>query len=95
MAVTQAGKKIIKMAAQGDELVGLYKVKYLLWYSKAGAAGDDLLVTESDGTEVWPDVIDVANNYVKQFALPDNSWLRGVKLTTLDSGYVLVYLSDK
>ena len=98
MAVTQETTPVVKMAAQGDAMSDvladpIVDVNYLLWISKAATAGDDLLVSDGAGNEIWPDIADGAN-YTKLFVLKHP--IKDLTVTTMDSGalYVIKAPSD-
>ena len=99
MGVTQGSTPVIKCATQGDIINstyvpgGIVDANYLLWVSKAAVAGDDLLVSDGAGNEIWPDIADGAN-YTKLFVLKHP--IKDLTVTTMDSGalYVIKAPSD-
>ena len=92
MGVTQETTPVIKMAAEGDAISDvladpIVDVAFLLWVSKTAIAGDDLLVSDGAGNEIWPDVADGAN-YTKLFVLKHP--VNDLTVTTMDSGALFV-----
>lgn len=92
MAITQSTFNIIKMGAGSDALTGLRNVNFILWHSKGAVAGDDLLIKDAAGNELWADTADAAN--YKNFC-PIKNTVNGITLTTMDSGTVYVYLEKE
>jgi hypothetical protein len=90
MAVTRDTKNgIVKMTAAADEVTGQLPVQFIYWYAKGATAGDDLLVTDSADNEIYADAATEAN-YTRIF--PVNRWVYGIKVATLDHGYIVVML---
>ena len=78
---------VFDAAGQG---VGKVKVTTIIW-SGAGTNGHDLLInTVASGPIIFEGKV-LANASI---VIPINGWLDGLYITTLDSGKVMVYLSD-
>ena len=93
MGVTQGSTPVVKCGAEADVISSVYvpngivDVAYLLWVSKTAIAGDDLLVSDGDGNEIWPDIADGAN-YTKLFVLKHP--VKDLTVTVMDSGALYV-----
>ena len=87
MAITQAGKNIIKMTAANDALTENIDILFLHWYSKGASAGDDLLVVDADGDTVWQEVAD-GSNFSRIF--PIKNRINKLKVSTIDTGTLYV-----
>jgi len=88
MAVTQSTFNVIKMGAAADAITGLINVNFLYWHSKAAAADDDLVVSDSLGNILWVDTADGAR--YKNFC-PLKQRVNGITVTTMDTGELYVY----
>lgn len=92
MAVTQAQTNVIKMGAAADAITGFYRVNFLYWHSKAAVAGNDLLVSDAAGNELWSDTADAAR--YKNFC-PIKNQVNGITVTTMTTGELFVYLEKE
>ena len=88
MAITQRQTIVIKCGTGGDAVTGIIGVNFLLWHAKAAVAGDDLLVKDAAGNEIWADTADAAN--YKNFC-PLKNKVNGITVTTMDSGVLYIY----
>ena len=90
MSVTTDTKLgIVKMTAASDEITGEFFVQFIYWYAKGATIGDDLLVTDSADNTIYPDAA-TEENYTRIF--PVNRRVSGVKVGTIDQGYILVLM---
>ena len=83
---------IVKFAATADELPGWLDVLFLYWYAKSASAGSDAAVTDSLDNEIWTTVADAAN-FTQIF--PVKRKVYGLKIATLDTGYIIAVLDKK
>lgn len=95
MAVTQNDNVIILTAAT-DEIARPITVSRIRWVAPAAAAGNTLALVESSvGTitdEIWESFANGAN-YIEESL--DGEYLpNGLRVATIDSGRLFVYLSD-
>ena len=90
MAVTWDTKNgIAKLATTADTVTGDHFIQWIYVYMKGATAGDDVLVSDTAGNEIFRDVATV-ENYTRQFVV--NRRVSGIVLTTMDTagGYILV-----
>ena len=92
MAVTQETTPVVKMAAEGDAMSDvladpIVDVEYMQWFSKGAIAGDDLLVSDGAGNEIWAEVADGAN-FSKLHILKHP--VNDLTVTVMDSGALFV-----
>ena len=89
MAVTGAEKQVALMTTAGDELSGKQLVRHMRWVGGT-TSGHSLVVTDSGGTVIWESIADGAN-YIDVH--PFYRFFSGVKIQTMQSGRLYVYLS--
>ena len=88
MAVTRAAG-VIKMTAGSDAVTGRVIIHSIRWV-KPGTDGDDILLSDTAGNEIWAEA---AIQYVgASMIFPAGFVANGLKLTTLDSGTLYIYL---
>lgn len=91
MAVTQASKRIVKLTAAADVLSGREMLRGIAWVGP-GAVGDSLVISDSGTGEIFSSKCS-AINQGDQIMFPTQAYLvNNLTVTTLTSGYVLVYL---
>jgi len=87
MAVTYGAEgKIIEFGAQADAVTGMVYVKCVEWI-KATTAGHDLVVQNTASKTIAKSTCDTNNQDIVKYV---NQWVEGIKISTLDSGTVLV-----
>ena len=95
MAVTTNERVVIMTAA--DDSIDYPFVCHMIRWVGAGAAGDDLILTESStlgssSNTIWASKASGANNVEESFR---NFKLdRGLRIGTIDAGTLYVYVSD-
>lgn len=89
MAVGQAGERVVTMTAAADEIEGTKIVEQLRWTGVTAA--DDLKVVDSADNIVWETVAE-SNNYTDVIVFGP-SMFEGLKIETIDSGTLYVYLA--
>ena len=90
MVTKDTKKGVIKMDTVGDELTGDQPVQFIYWYAKGATVGDDLLITDSADNTIYADAA-TETNYTRIF--PVNRRVLGVKIATIDQGYIIVILA--
>ena len=85
----QNGTNPIVFDAAGQS-VGRCKISCLVW-SGIATAGHDLLINVSSGGNIVFEGKQPAN---ASLIIPNIGWVDGLYITTIDSGKVMVYLSD-
>ena len=85
---TNDGKGVLKFETEAGAIPGNMMIKYIRW-NGGTTAGDTVVVNDTAGDLIWESVADGA--YFLDLH-PLFQWRNGIVITTLDSGYVLVYL---
>lgn len=90
MAVTGFVRGVVKMTAQGDEILNtrMY-ITMLRWISKDAVADHDMSLTDGSGNVLWESVADGAD-FID--AHPLFKRVDGIIAATLDSGELYIYI---
>ena len=93
MVTTDTKKGFIKLGAAADAKTGELPIQFVYLYAKAAVAGDDYLLTDTAGNEIYRDVATAAN-YSRIF--PVNRRVSGVIAATIDTvGAYFMLIMDK